>query len=120
MHTVLGMMEQHSREMQQQMTACRKELEETQSKLARSTGQETALVQQNARTSMQLTAEEKKRKELERIVEQLQGKLGGADENRRQLEEASKRRKAEQENLHAQLEEKTSMLREYQAKVSSD
>lgn len=112
------MLEQHSQEMQQQLRACRKELEETQSKLAKSISQETALVQQNARTSMQLTSEEKRRRELETAVEQLKGKLGCTDESRRQLEETNKKRKAEQESLQTQLEEKTTTLREYQAKVS--
>lgn len=108
-------------QLQQQMAASRRELEEVQSKLAKSMSQESALVQQNARTSMQLTSEEKKRKEQERIVEQLKGKLKlcekSMDEGKKQLEETGRRRKAEHESLQTQLEEKTAMLREYQAKV---
>ena len=108
-------------QLQQQMAASRRELEEVQARLSRVTTQEDTLVQQNARTSMQLTSEEKKRKELERNVEQLKGKLSQsekmAEEGKRQLEETNRKRKAEQDNLQAQLDEKTSILREYQAKV---
>ena len=90
-------------QLQQQMAASRRELEEVQARLSRVTTQEDTLVQQNARTSMQLTSEEKKRKELERNVEQLKGKLSQsekmAEEGKRQLEETNRMRKAEQDNL---------------------
>ena len=108
-------------QLQQQMAASKRELEEVQATLSRVTTQEGALVEQNARTNVQLTTEEKKRKELERTVEQLKGKLSQSEkmveEGKRQLEETNKKRKAEQETLQAQLDEKTSILREYQAKV---
>ena len=108
-------------QLQQQMAVSRKELEEVQAKLARSTCQEGALVQQNAKTYMQLTMEEKRTKELEKTIQKLTEKLSQCErtveEGKRQLVEMDKKRKTEQEILRGQLDEKAATLREYQAKV---
>lgn len=60
---VHDMMEYRTQEMHQQMEIVKSELTDSQTKLSRLTTQESALVQQNAKKSTQLTKEEKKRLE---------------------------------------------------------
>lgn len=60
-YAVLDIICQKSQEMEQKCLLLKKELEESKSKISRLTNQEAALVQHNAKTSVQLTSEEKKR-----------------------------------------------------------
>ena len=56
---MLDILEHRSQEMEQKYQIMKNDLEESKNKVARLTCQEAALVQQNARTCMQLSAEEK-------------------------------------------------------------
>ena len=58
---VLDIIQQRSQEMDRKFLCMKSELEDTKNKLTRLTNQEAKLVQQNAKTCMQLSAEEKKR-----------------------------------------------------------
>lgn len=60
-YAVLDIIHQKSQEMEQKCLLLKNELEESKSKIARLSNQEAALVQHNAKTSVQLTSEEKKR-----------------------------------------------------------
>ena len=58
---MLDHIQRHSQEMEQKYSHVQSELEETKLKVIRLTNQEAALVQKNAKTCMQFSAEEKKR-----------------------------------------------------------
>ena len=60
-NTVLEMIEECSQMYQKRLADAHSDLEDSKQKVARLTAQEAALVQQNARSSVQLVAEEKKR-----------------------------------------------------------
>lgn len=118
---MLDILEHRSQEMEQKYQIMKNDLEESKNKVARLTRQEAALVQQNARTCMQLSTEEKIRKECESTITELKNQLEKNESDFRELkqkdDEKDKGSMQEKQKLQQQLNEKTNMLKEYQTKI---
>lgn len=131
-------LEHRTSEMETQLAGLKGELDEAKGRITHLTNQEAVLVQQNAKTSMQLSKEEKKRsvqlqllimickdrcrKELESVMTDLRGQLenneGELTKLKCHIKEREKAQKTEIEKLQMELQEKSSTLKEYQTKVS--
>ncbi len=119
---VLEMLEERTREFDRQLSVIRDEYSATKEKLARVSGQETALVQQNAKMSIQLVAEERRQKQLESELSDLKTKLESNDAEIAMLKSEAKdtasKHNADTKLRQQDLDEKNRILKEYQEKVT--
>lgn len=119
---MMDMLEKQANQMGIEKVALQEELTATKDKLSRALQQEAALVQQSAKTSMEVVTEEKKRKTLEATLADVraqllakEAELGGAQKELKALQDSSKK---EVEGLQADVKEKSKVLKEYQDKIS--
>ena len=115
------MLDQKSQEFEYQLSVLREDCSATKEKLARVSAQEAALVQQNAKMSMELVVCDKKQKrqesELKELRNQLTSKEGEVTQANEELRSFQMRQRTEVEGLQGDLGEKSKILREYQEKV---
>ena len=117
----MEMIEIKAQEMELQLSKAKEETTTIKKELSRVSNQEKALVQQNARMSMELVEKERKCESLEKEMTTLKGRLSVKDSEVCSLMEVVKssevKHKSEMEGLQLSLEEKKSMLKEYHDKV---
>lgn len=116
------MLEKRTQEYEIQLTKTNDELRTTKEQLVKVSQQEAALVQQNAKMSVELVAGEKGQKalenELKSVKEQLRLRETELDNVRGEMEKMKIRHKAESEGQGKEIEEKNKTVKEYQEKVS--
>ena len=119
---VLEMFQQKMQELELELSSTREECSATSERLARVSAQEAALVQQNARMSVELAAGDKTRKELETKLGDLRTQLASREaeiaDTKEELKSAQAKQKTVTKCLQKELDEKSRLLQEYQQKVS--
>lgn len=118
----MELLDRKTKELEQQLSEAMEELSTTQEKLTHLSAQEAALVQQNAKMSMELVASDKKQKtlqmELSGLKDQLALRETEVDSLKKELNSISSKHKGDAATLQQDLEEKAKRLKEYQDKVS--
>lgn len=118
----MELLDRKTKELEQQLSEAMEELSTTQEKLTHLSAQEAALVQQNAKMSMELVASDKKQKmlqmELSGLKDQLALRETEVDSLKKELNSISSKHKGDTATLQQDLEEKAKRLKEYQDKVS--
>ena len=118
----MELLDRKTKELEQQLSEAMEELSTTQEKLTHLSAQEAALVQQNAKMSMELVASDKNQKtlqtELSGLKDQLALRETEVDRLKKELNSISSKHKGDAATLQQDLEEKTKRLKEYQDKVS--
>ena len=120
-YTVMEMLEKRTQDYEVQLTRTIDELQTTKEQLVKITAQEAALVQQNAKMSMELVAQENSQKKLKSEMKCVKEQLKSREtELGKMKEEAGKMKTKHQgteESLEKELEEKNKTLKDYQEKV---
>ena len=120
--SVMEMLEKRTQEYEIQLTKTNDELRTNKEQLVKVSQQEAALVQQNAKMSVELVAGEKGQKSLENelklVKEQLRLRETELDNVRGEMEKMKTRHKSESEGQGKEMEEKNKTVKEYQEKVS--
>ena len=118
----MELLDRKTKELEQQLSEAMEELSTTQEKLTHLSAQEAALVQQNAKMSMELVVSDKNQKtlqtELSGLKDQLALRETEVDRLKKELNSISSKHKDDAATLQQDLEEKTKRLKEYQDKVS--
>ena len=121
LNAVMEMLDRETHESKQQLAKVMEELITTRDKLACVSVQEAALVQQNAKMSMELVEGEKKQKKLQTEVSGLRAQLASketeVDSTKEELHSVMSKHKSDIATLQQDLEEKTRRLKEYQDKA---
>ena len=121
LHTVMEMLEKRTQDYEVQLTRTIDELKTTKEQLVKITTQEAALVQQNAKMSVELVAQENSQKKLKSEMKCVKEQLKSREtELGKMKEEAGKMKTKHQgteESLEKELEEKNKTLKDYQEKV---
>jgi len=121
LNAVMEMLDRETHESKQQLSKVMEELITTRDKLACVSAQEAALVQQNAKMSMELVEGEKKQKKLQTEVSGLRAQLASketeVDSTKEELHSVMSKHKSDIATLQQDLEEKTRRLKEYQDKA---
>ena len=119
----MEILEKRTHDYEMQLTRTTDELKMAKEQLAKVTEQEAALVQQNAKMSVELVAKEKKQEGLETELKSVKDGLKQREmEVEKMKEEADKaqiKHHGVAEGLEKELEEKNKTLKEYQDKVHS-
>lgn len=119
---VMELLDRKTKELEQQLSKAMEELSTTQDKLTHLSAQEAALVQQNAKMSMELVASDKKQRTLQTELSDLKAQLAlretEVDSLKKELHSISSKHKGDAATLQQDLEEKTKRLKDYQDKVS--
>ena len=117
----MEMLEKRTQDYEVQLTKTNDEMRTTKELLAKVTQQEAALVQQNAKMSVELVAGEKGQKALENdlksVKEQLKLRETELGKVKDEMERMKTKYKTETENLGKETEEKNKTVKEYQDKV---
>ena len=121
LNAVMEMLDRETHESKQQLAKVMEELITTRDKLACVSVQEAALVQQNAKMSMELVEGEKKQKKLQTEVSGLRAQLASketeVDSTKEELHSVMSKHKSDIATLQQDVEEKTRRLKEYQDKA---
>ena len=115
------MLEKRTQDYEIQLTKTNDELRTTKEQLAKVTQQETALVQQNAKMSVELVAGEKGQmvleNELKSVKDQLKLREAEVHKMKDEIEKMKTKHKTATEGLGKEMEEKNKTVKEYQDKV---
>ena len=116
------MLQQKAHELDLELSSAREEHSATNERLTLVLAQEAALVQQNARMSVELAAGDNARKKLETELDDLRSQLATREaeiaDTKDELKSAQAKQKTDSKSLQKELDEKSRMLQEYQQKVA--
>ena len=117
------MLQQKMQELELELSSVREGHSATSERLTRVLAQEAALVQQNARMSVELAAGDNARKKLETELDDLRTQLASREAEiaaaKEELKSAQSKQKTDSKCLQKELDEKSRVLQEYQQKVYS-
>lgn len=119
---MLEILQQKVHELERELSSAREGHSATSERLTLVLAQEAALVQQNARMSVELAAGDNARKRLETELDSLRTQLATREaeiaDTKDELKSAQAKQKTDSKSLQKELDEKSRMLLEYQQKVS--
>ena len=117
----MDMMERRTQEYEIQLGRTSDELRVAKGQVVKVSEQESALVQQNAKMSVELVAKDKRLNVLESDLKSTRGQLKEREDELTKMKEEAKKMQSRHDgvagNLGKELEEKNKTVKEYQDKV---